>query len=265
MAKSCNPKLSKAQDPDYVCNPETGRWIKKKKPSTAKITITTTIKKTTTKQKPAPVKTTKASCYDRLLKDLHIKVMKKSLFLEDDLVKMNPQRVKHEMVHYHSCYFHFSYIPIKDLSTQNPLWKGVKSYKELVDVILDFLALLPPLYPFPSGFHEIEQNKDLLRYLHRILFSFVQTYEQLKPASSSPLPSSAKIQSLLTHLHGRGLLQQRHTTKGGLGIHDLYDLLTQMLHGTKPSQTTMRGSWQWQIKKGLHRPTFEMKTNKWIP
>lgn len=239
MVKSCNPKLSKAQDPEYECNPETGRWIKKKKISAPKTTKTTT----TSSSK------IKTACYEKLLKTLHIKIFKNKIFLKDDLATMSPQRVKHELVHYHSCYFHFSYIPLKDLSLQNPLWESVRSYKKLVDVALDLLGLLPPLYPLPSNYHEIQQNKDLLRYIHRILFSFVQTYDRLKlSSSSSPLPSSVKIQSLLTHLHGRGFLQQRHTTKG-LGIHDLYGLLTKLLQGTKPSQTTFPGSWQWNVTK----------------
>ena len=29
MSKICNPNLDKALDPDYICNPLTGKWIKK--------------------------------------------------------------------------------------------------------------------------------------------------------------------------------------------------------------------------------------------
>lgn len=206
MVKSCNPKIAKATNPLYECNPKTGRYVKK------------------------PDK--RLECLRRFHDDLGITIKKshhKFVYLPQDLLEkqMKPERIKHELVHYQQCYLHFSWIPLKDLTVKNPLWKNVASYRDLVRVTLRFLELLPPLYRVPlppkqkdfthaqklDHFHARDQNLHLLKAIHQVLVSFVETYERLtRTISARPFPTNAQKHALVQQLKERGVLPYRSFT-----------------------------------------------------
>lgn len=214
--KPCNQKNPKASDPGYECNPKTGRWIKNK----------TTQKKKTNGIFTKP--TTATVCQKKLLEEFDIRIPKsvtgtKVIFLKQDVAKFNPQRLKHEVIHYDPCYFHYSWIPKNALTPKNKLWEGVKSYRDLVSVTLRFMNLFPPLYPLPHSaqqytseqkiqkFKERQENKNQLRYFAQILTSFVKTFERL-PTPALPMPTPSQMTSLSNHLKERGILPFRSFT-----------------------------------------------------
>ena len=224
--KTCNPKNNKANDPHYECNSKTGRWIKTRSTAPPKVKTSTAppkVKKVTAPPKVKKVTDhdTRGICQTRLLKEFGIKIPKNKIYVQRELVEKNmaDSRIKHELVHYESCYFHFTYIPIKNLSIDNDLWKHVKSYRELYEVALRFMTLFPPLYHLPQGltyqqrfsrFHEIQQNKDILKYFQQILASFVKTFERLPESSLPPTPSQGH--ALSSQLQSRGILPYRSFT-----------------------------------------------------
>lgn len=228
MVKPCNQTSPKAVDPGYECNPKTGRWNKKKaatKP-TKKKTGTKAVVAGAPKKQAAP--DTFTVCQKRLLEELGIRIPKgvkgtKVLFATEDVAKFNPERLRHEMVKYGNCYFHFSWIPKNALTLKNKLWKGVKSYRDLVAVTLRFMDLFPPLYPLPHRakpftfeqslpkLKERQENKNQLSYFAQILMSFVKTFERM-PQPSLPMPTASQLNLLSGQLRDRGILPFRSFT-----------------------------------------------------
>ena len=211
MAKPCNEKNVKAKDPNYECNPKTGRWIKKKSVGAA----------------PAA---TVEDCQKRLLGEFGIRIPKsvsgntKVIFMPHEIAKFQPQRLHHEVIHFDACYFHFSWIPKNALTLKNKNWQGVKSYRDLFAVALRFMDLFPPLYPLPhrasytteqrlEKMKEIQQNSSQINYFAQIIWSFIKTYERL-PKNSLPMPTPSQVKSLLSKLKERGILPFRSFTMG---------------------------------------------------
>lgn len=241
MAKSCNPNLPKADNPDYVCNPKTGRWIKKSK----------------TLRSRRDHKT----CKDTILSKYGIRIFPKHIYTRAELMdfKVSENMITHEYVSpIPDCFFLADWIPKKNLTVSNPLWKNITSYDELVRVTTKFFELLPPPYPTTKALSPRQEMKNYnqIFQIERIITSFLKTWQRLKQTQTHVGPSglnSSELRDFFHQLKIRGVFPTKSLTHNfnstvAIPPDRLHDII-QLLFGDK---VRTHGS-ETQIQRSIHQ------------